>query len=142
MFHIYIPWAIAVMSILFQSFISCPVGIQTIGFVMAAYGCSTTVFALLLSRLSKYAGRYLLFAVAGAVNLVTLIVMYIWKPTSDHMALIYVVPIVWGLAEGIWQTQSNGMSHCVNSLYTGCFFMFLSSADFVSKSTLLKIYFR
>ena len=78
---------------------------------MAAYGCSTTVFALLLSRLSKYVGRYLLFAVAGAVNLVTLITMYIWKPTSEHMALIYVVPIVWGLAEGIWQTQSNGMSH-------------------------------
>ena len=91
---------------------------------MAAYGCSTTVFALLLSRLSKYAGRYLLFAVAGAVNLVTLIVMYIWKPTSDHMALIYVVPIVWGLAEGIWQTQSNGMSHFVNSLHIGYFSCF------------------
>ena len=100
---------------------------------MAAYGCSTTVFALLLSRLSKYAGRYLLFAVAGAVNLVTLIVMYIWKPTSDHMALIYVVPIVWGLAEGIWQTQSNGMSHCVNSLPT-VFFLFFCRLLIVLKN--------
>ena len=86
---------------------------------MAAYGCSSTVFALLLSRVSKYAGRYLLFAVAGAVNLVTLIAMYIWKPTSDQMALIYVVPIVWGLAEGIWQTQSNGMFH-FNSCHLFC----------------------
>ena len=75
---------------------------------MASYGCSTTVFALLLSRLSKYSGRYFLFGVAAAVNLVTLIILYVWKPTANHVALIYVVPVVWGLAEGIWQTQSNG----------------------------------
>lgn len=94
---------------MFQSYISCTVGIQTIGFVMATYGASTTVFALLLSRLSKYSGRHILFAVASMVNLGTFIVLYKWKPNADHVVVIYLVPIAWGLAEGIWQTQSNGM---------------------------------
>ena len=92
-----------------QAFISCPVGIQTIGYVMAAYGASTTIFALLLSRLSKYTGRHILFAVASLVNLGTFVVLYLWTPSRDHISVIYLVPIAWGLSEGIWQTQSNGM---------------------------------
>lgn len=92
-----------------KSYISCPVGIQTIGFVMATYGGSTTVFALLLSRLSKYSGRRVLFAVASVVNLGTFVVLYLWKPSADYVTVIYIVPIAWGLAEGIWQTQSNAL---------------------------------
>jgi len=92
----------------FQAFISCPIGIQKIGFVMAAYGASTTVFALLLSHVSKYTGRHALFGLAGVVNLGILIVLYVWRPSADQTYVIYVVPVVWGMAEGVWQTQSNG----------------------------------
>lgn len=92
-----------------KAFISCPIGIQKIGYVMASYGGSTTVFALALSRLSKYTGRYVLFATAAIVNLATLILLYAWIPTADDTSMIFVVPIIWGLAEGIWQTQSNAL---------------------------------
>ena len=66
------------------------------------------MFALLLSRLSKYSGRRVLFAVASVVNLGTFVVLYLYKPSADYVTVIYIVPIAWGLAEGIWQTQSNG----------------------------------
>lgn len=92
-----------------KSYISCPVGIQTIGFVMASYGGSTTIFALLLSRLSKYTGRHILFAIASLVNFGTFIVLYLWKPSSDQVIVVYLVPVAWGLSEGIWQTQSNAL---------------------------------
>ncbi|KAH3891093.1 hypothetical protein DPMN_015182 [Dreissena polymorpha] len=92
-----------------KAFISCPIGIQKLGFVMASYGGSTTVFALTLSRLSKYTGRQLLFAVAGVVNLGIFVTLYVWTPRADNEAVIYIVPVVWGLAEGIWQTQSNAL---------------------------------
>ena len=75
---------------------------------MAAYGASTTFFALTLSRISKYTGRYILFAVAGLVNLGTFIVLYLWIPSEDNIVIIFLLPVCWGMAEGIWQTQSNG----------------------------------
>ncbi|KAL4223291.1 Ion channel regulatory protein UNC-93 [Mactra antiquata] len=92
-----------------KAFISCPIGIQKIGFVMATYGASTTVSALLFSRLSKYTGRYILFFIAGFVNLGTFIALYLWVPSSDDIVYIFVLPILWGLSEGIWQTQSNAL---------------------------------
>ena len=75
---------------------------------MAAYGGSTTFFALSLSRISKYTGRHFLLGVAGLVNLGVLITLYAWTPTPDSLIIIFVIPIIWGIAEGIWQTQSNG----------------------------------
>ncbi|XP_053374801.1 protein unc-93 homolog A-like [Mercenaria mercenaria] len=92
-----------------KAFISCPIGIQKIGFVMATYGGSTTFFALSLSRISKYTGRQALFAVAGLVNLGTLVTLYLWIPSADNVALIFLMPVIWGMAEGIWQTQSNAL---------------------------------
>ncbi|XP_052798386.1 protein unc-93 homolog A-like [Mya arenaria] len=92
-----------------KSFISCPIGIQKIGFVMAAYGASTTFFAMTLSQISKYTGRYVLFGLAGLVNLGILVTLYIWIPSADNIAVIFIIPVIWGLAEGIWQTQSNAL---------------------------------
>jgi hypothetical protein len=94
--------------VFFQSFISCPLGIQKLGFVMATYGASTTVFALIVARISKYTGRYILFTIAGVVNLGVLVTMYVWNPSSENIFLIFLVPVIWGVAEGIWQIQSNG----------------------------------
>lgn len=91
-----------------KAFISCPFGIQKLGFVMATYGGSTTVFALFFGRISKYTGRYVLFALAGLVNLGIFIVMSVWVPSSDDVMLIFLIPVCWGVAEGIWQIQSNG----------------------------------
>jgi hypothetical protein len=76
---------------------------------MAAYGGSTTLFALSLSRLSKYTGRHILFGTAALVNLGTLVTLYLWIPSADNITFIFVLPVIWGMAEGIWQTQSNGM---------------------------------
>lgn len=75
---------------------------------MATYGGSTTLFALGLSRMSKYTGRQVLFVVAGLVNLGTLVTLYLWTPSSDNVIFIFLIPVIWGMAEGIWQTQSNG----------------------------------
>lgn len=92
-----------------KAFISCPVGIQKIGFVMSAYGGSTTFFALSLSKISQYTGRHFLFIVAGLVNFGILVTLYLWIPQRDDITLIFVLPVIWGLAEGIWQTQSNAL---------------------------------
>lgn len=92
-----------------KAFISCPIGISKLGFVMASFGASTTVSALGFSRISKYTGRYLLFAFAGLLNLGILITLYVWIPSQQSIGVIFLMPVLWGLAEGIWQIESNAL---------------------------------
>lgn len=79
-----------------------------VGFVMASYGCATTISALVTSRIAKYTGRYILFSFAAAVNLAIFILLYVWVPTENQKAYVFAMAVMWGLGEGIWQTQSNG----------------------------------
>ncbi|KAK3598311.1 hypothetical protein CHS0354_029220 [Potamilus streckersoni] len=92
-----------------KSYISCPFGIQQIGFIMAAYGGSTTVFALLFSRLAEYSGRYVLFGMAAAINMAIFISLFYFDPWIANQSNIFVIAVIWGASEGIWQTQSNAL---------------------------------
>ncbi|XP_041349237.1 protein unc-93 homolog A-like [Gigantopelta aegis] len=88
-----------------KSFVSCPLGIRMVGFVMATYGGSTVLFTFIFGYLAKYCGRVLLFTLAATVNAGSLVYMYVWHPTSDDSLVIFVVAAVWGMAEGVWETQ-------------------------------------
>lgn len=79
-----------------------------VGFVMASYGCATTISALVTSRIAKYTGRYVLFSFAAAVNLAIFVLLYVWVPTENQKAYVFAMAVMWGLGERIWQTQSNG----------------------------------
>ncbi|KAL3857468.1 hypothetical protein ACJMK2_012137 [Sinanodonta woodiana] len=92
-----------------KSFISCPFGIQQIGFIMAAYGGSTTVFALLFSRLAEYSGRYVLFGIAAVINMAIFISLFFFNPSMAEQSYIFIIAVIWGASEGIWQTQSNAL---------------------------------
>ncbi|XP_064597882.1 protein unc-93 homolog A-like [Liolophura sinensis] len=92
-----------------KSYISCALGVGMVGYIMAAYGGSTTIFAFLFSRLAECTGRYVMFGLAGSVNMAILVLLLYWQPTSDAIPIYFVLVIVWGLAEGIWQTQSNAL---------------------------------
>ena len=103
---LYLQWILSF--IYFQSYISCVFGIQMVGFVMASYGCATTLSALVTSRIAKYTGRYFLFGTAASINMAIFIILYIWVPTPDQQVLVFILAVTWGLGEGMWQTQSNG----------------------------------
>lgn len=34
--------------------------------------------------------------------------MILWKPNSESALVLYLVAILWGLGDSIWQTQING----------------------------------
>ena len=80
-----------------------------VGFVMASYGGSTTLSSLLLSRLARYTGRHLLIAEAIIMQMSLYVAMYVYIPEGEKdLPYLFVMAVIWGLAEGIWQTQSNG----------------------------------
>ncbi|CAF4509346.1 unnamed protein product, partial [Rotaria magnacalcarata] len=33
--------------------------------------------------------------------------MFIWKPSEDQIAVLFVLAGLWGLADAVWQTQIN-----------------------------------
>nr|KAG5700281.1 hypothetical protein BaRGS_022908 [Batillaria attramentaria] len=92
-----------------RSYVSCPVGIHMVGFVMAAHGATTPIVTWSFSRVVKLTGRYPLFVLAGLINLMLMVVMYLWTPDKDDIAVIFLAPICWGVSEGIWLTQTNSL---------------------------------
>ncbi|KAK6183950.1 hypothetical protein SNE40_006512 [Patella caerulea] len=92
-----------------KAFISCSLGISMVGFIMACFGGSTAILALLIGRLAKYTGRYLLFTVASAIDMGMLLTLYFWEPQKDQLYLFFIIPTVWGISEAIFQAQFNSL---------------------------------
>ncbi|XP_076434685.1 protein unc-93 homolog A-like [Babylonia areolata] len=92
-----------------RSYISCPLGIHMVGYVMATHGAITPLTTWLFSRVVKLTGRFVLFLVAGLVNLGLMILMILWTPDSSDRPFIFLAPLAWGVSEGIWLTQSNAL---------------------------------
>ncbi|XP_046330249.2 protein unc-93 homolog A-like [Haliotis cracherodii] len=92
-----------------RSYVSCTIGIHMVGFIMATYGAATASCAFVFSRIAKYIGRYILFFTAAVLQGGVFVVLYIWTPTSEDTTYLFLIPVAWGLGEGIWQTQSNSL---------------------------------
>ncbi|XP_046568718.1 protein unc-93 homolog A-like [Haliotis rubra] len=92
-----------------KSYISCPIGIENVGYVMMVYGISTSLSSFVLSRVTKYTKRHILCGVAGAEQLAIFIWMCHWVPTEKDTIIIYVLLAFWGLGDGVWKTQINAM---------------------------------
>ena len=92
-----------------------------VGFVMATHGGTSAVFVFIFSRLARHTGRFALFVLAAAISLALLIGLLDWTPGSDQQTLIFIFPVLWGIGEGIWQTQTNcelvpAREHCERGL--------------------------
>ena len=90
-----------------QSFVTCKIGVQWVGYVMICYGVVDASASFLSGRIEKYTGRIPQFSMAALINIVLMITMTLWKPTED-LPVYFVIAAFWGLADAVWQTQLNG----------------------------------
>ena len=44
------------------------------------------------------------------------LVMYFWHPNPEQEYVLYILSALWGLTDGIWQTQINGKSWYITQL--------------------------
>lgn len=44
---------------------------------------------------------------AALINYALIITMFLWKPSADQIAVLFVIAGLWGLADAVWQTQIN-----------------------------------
>lgn len=80
-----------------------------VGYIMATFGGTTTIFSFIISRTARFTSRYLLFAIGTIVNMAIFVFLYYWQPTPDDLPYMFAVAGAWGLVDSIWRTQCNGM---------------------------------
>ncbi|XP_030052350.1 protein unc-93 homolog A [Microcaecilia unicolor] len=92
-----------------KSYVTCVLGIQFVGYVMICFAATNAVCSVLFGKLSQYTGRIALFALAAATNIACIAALLLWKPHHDQLAVFFVFPALWGMADAIWQTQTNAL---------------------------------
>ncbi|XP_023121316.1 protein unc-93 homolog A [Amphiprion ocellaris] len=92
-----------------KNYVTCALGIHYVGFVMMCFGASNSVCSFLFGRLAQYTGRATLFCLAAVANLSCVIALLLWRPHPDELPVFFVFPALWGMADAIWQTQTNAL---------------------------------
>ncbi|XP_048478604.1 UNC93-like protein [Plutella xylostella] len=89
------------------SFVSCAVGTGTVGFVMMAYGIANALGCVVTGYLAKITGRTPVICVALLSHTGLFLTLLLWRPHAHQSHLMYVIAVVWGLADSIWMVQIN-----------------------------------
>lgn len=76
---------------------------------MICYGISDTLGSYGFGYVIKYTGRIPIFILAAVMNYSCIFIMVIWAPTNESIIVLYIIAILWGLSDSIWQTQINGI---------------------------------
>ncbi|XP_069090632.1 protein unc-93 homolog A isoform X1 [Pleurodeles waltl] len=92
-----------------KSYVTCSLGIQYVGYVMICFAATNSVCSMAFGKLSQYTGRIALFALATATHVACIIALLLWKPHPDQFAVFFIFPALWGMADAVWQTQTNAL---------------------------------
>ncbi|XP_041661758.1 protein unc-93 homolog A [Cheilinus undulatus] len=92
-----------------KNYATCALGIHFVGYVMMCFGATNSLCSFLFGRLAPYTGRAALFLLAAVANFSCIIALLYWRPHPDQLPLFFVFPALWGMADAIWQTQTNAL---------------------------------
>uniref|UniRef100_A0A2K6EY69 Protein unc-93 homolog A n=1 Tax=Propithecus coquereli TaxID=379532 RepID=A0A2K6EY69_PROCO len=92
-----------------RSYVTCALGIQFVGYVMICFSATNSLCSLLYGRISRHTGRIALYALGAGTQLCCSIALLLWTPHPDQLAVFFVFPGLWGVADAVWQTQNNAL---------------------------------
>ncbi|XP_078086243.1 protein unc-93 homolog A [Mustelus asterias] len=92
-----------------KAYVTCTIGIQYVGYVMICFGASNSIFSAIFGKISRFTGRIPLFAFATMTNLASIISLFLWHPRPEQLPVYFVFPCLWGMADAVWQTQTNAL---------------------------------
>lgn len=93
-----------------KSFVACTLGVDQVGYIMICFGATDMLFSYGFGTLFKYIGRMPCFLIGALINYLVIYLMMNVEMNTDNNYMLYLIPSLWGVADGCWQTQ-------VNSLY-------------------------
>ncbi|ELT90286.1 hypothetical protein CAPTEDRAFT_23401, partial [Capitella teleta] len=92
-----------------NSFITCSVGIWNVGLITLPFGIVNAFVSFTSGYLVKYIGRLPMFALGVLVDAGIQVALLIYAPNGTQEIPLYVLSGLWGLTDGIWQTQLNAL---------------------------------
>uniref|UniRef100_A0A8C5PRS6 Protein unc-93 homolog A n=1 Tax=Leptobrachium leishanense TaxID=445787 RepID=A0A8C5PRS6_9ANUR len=92
-----------------KSYVTCTLGIHYVGYVMICFAATNALCSMLFGKLSQYTGRIFLFSFAAVTNIACIIALLLWRPHPNQLAVFFIFPALWGMADAIWQTQTNAL---------------------------------
>jgi len=91
------------------SFVTCAYGVQTVGRVIVCYGVCDAISSATMGYMIKIFGREKIFSFAAVLNVICMIIAFSWRLTGFSAYVAYLVACMWGMSDGIWQTQVNAL---------------------------------
>lgn len=92
-----------------QAYVSCALGIPSVGYVMICFGVVNAICSLLFGSVMKYIGRKPIMALGAIVHTALVAWFLIWKPHPSNPAVFFIASGLWGVGDAVWQTQVNGL---------------------------------
>ncbi|XP_048525167.1 UNC93-like protein isoform X2 [Dendroctonus ponderosae] len=92
-----------------QSYVSCAMGVNNVGFVMICFGVVNAICSLLFGSVMKYVGRVPIMILGISVHAAVQIFLLLWRPHPDNPLLFFMASGLWGVGDAVWQTQVNGL---------------------------------
>ncbi|XP_066533554.1 protein unc-93 homolog A [Hoplias malabaricus] len=92
-----------------KNYVTCALGIHNVGFVMICFGAVNSLCSFFFGKLAQYTGRIPLFCLAAITNLSCAVALLFWRPHPDQFPVFFVFPALWGMADAVWQTQTNAL---------------------------------
>ncbi|KAM6181779.1 protein unc-93 homolog A [Erethizon dorsatum] len=90
-----------------RSYATCTLGIQFVGYVMICFSAASSLCSLLYGKISQYTGRVVLYVLGTVTHLSCIVTLLLWQPHPAHMAVFFILPGLWGVADAVWQTQNS-----------------------------------
>ncbi|KAK7595348.1 hypothetical protein V9T40_013173 [Parthenolecanium corni] len=85
-------------------YVICAMGVENAPLIFISLGMLQFVAGVTCSLLIHHVRKYLIVGVGVVFQACLLLVLIVWKPTSDDAALFYVISAAWGVCNAIWDT--------------------------------------
>ena len=96
-----------------QGFVTCAYGVHTVGRVLIVFGVCDALASIGFGFVIKIVGRMPIFILGACLNILVIVVMLSWTPTSGSLGVVYFLAALWGVGDAIWQTQINALYGCL-----------------------------
>jgi len=90
-------------------YLACAWGAHHIGYVLIVYGVVDAVCSASFGNLIQYVGRIPIFIGGAIINIICVIILFVWIPNPEQNYLFFIIAALWGAADAVWQTQINAL---------------------------------
>nr|XP_026695647.1 protein unc-93 homolog A-like [Ciona intestinalis] len=86
-----------------RAFVSCTMGVEKVGLVMAVYGVFNATMSFISTKASQNFGLATVICVIGVFDLSSYLVQLTFQPTSSSKYWVYAIAAMLGTSDGTWQ---------------------------------------